>query len=105
MAGANVRRWGPVSPEPRPSREWQVSTIGCSPLEHYGEAAREPTGVLIDHSVQYAMSVRIMPASHGTLGWIRAAAGGSLTSPECYASPTASCGPAGCLSTACKPLP
>ena len=32
-------------------------------------------------------------------------AGGSLPSPECYASPTASCGPAGCLSTACKPLP
>ena len=31
MAGANVRRWGPVSPEPRPTREGQVSTLGCSP--------------------------------------------------------------------------
>jgi len=33
MAGANVRRWGPVSPEPRPTCEGQVSTLGCSPLE------------------------------------------------------------------------
>ena len=34
MAGANVRRWGPVSPEPRPTREGQVSTLGCSPQFH-----------------------------------------------------------------------
>ena len=33
MAGANVRRWGPASPEPLPTREGQVSTLGCSPLE------------------------------------------------------------------------
>ena len=31
MAGANVRRWGPVSPEPRPTREWQAPTHGCCP--------------------------------------------------------------------------
>jgi hypothetical protein len=40
MAGANVRRWGPVSPEPRPTREGQVSTLGCSPLEDPRQAAR-----------------------------------------------------------------
>ena len=33
MAGANVRRWGPVSPEPLPTRDGQASTLGCSPYE------------------------------------------------------------------------
>ena len=42
MAGANVRRWGPVSPEPRPTREGQVSTLGCSPLERVLDRTRRP---------------------------------------------------------------
>ena len=41
MAGANVRRWGPVSPEPRSTREGQVSTLGCSPLYRTREVKRE----------------------------------------------------------------
>jgi len=44
MAGANVRRWGPVSPEPRPTCEGQVSTIGCSPLEYQRAEARQDAG-------------------------------------------------------------
>jgi len=49
MAGANVRRWGPVSPEPRPTREGQVPTLGCSPLEPADKAhgVRTPQGIEI----------------------------------------------------------
>ena len=46
MAGANVRRWGPVSPEPLPTREGPVSTLAARGKSHpwTDRTQNSPTG-------------------------------------------------------------
>jgi len=63
MAGANVRRWGPVSPEPRPTREGQVSTIECSPLEAWHRAMQ--SSCMVHRSTTRASSPDTEVSSQG----------------------------------------
>ena len=67
MAGANVRRWGPASPEPRPLRKGQVSTLGCSPLEAGHRAMQSSLCGL--HSIRPAR--RHLAAFTRTIGMVR----------------------------------